>query len=346
MLKQNLTLLFALIVSFGLHAQSGGSEHFLTLKLPSAARQAGLGGNLISIVDNDLNLAYSNPAVLNPLHHNQLGFNYNNYLAGTNYSNFAFAHDKEGIATFSANIQYFSYGEFTETDEIGNAIGTFTPSDFKISLTASREVDSLFRVGVSLNYIASQLYTVSASALSVDVGAHYSIPSVQVDMGLVLKNIGVTLSDYTETEETELPFEVQFGISKRLAKSPLRFTFTAENLQRWDLTYQDPQELNQIDPLTGELILIEDPDFFDKLKLHMVFGTEFLLGENMHFRFGYNFKRREELRIDTRPGTAGFSWGFGMKISKFHLNYGRGTYILGQGTNHLSISSRLGYFKK
>ena len=86
-------------------------------------------------------------------------------------------------------------------------------------------------------------------------------------MGLVLKNIGFALDDFSETEKTEVPFEVQFGISKRLAKSPLRFTFTAENLQRWDLTYQDPRELNQIDPLTGELILIEDPNFFDKLEV-------------------------------------------------------------------------------
>lgn len=327
-------------------AQTGGSENFLSIKLPSAARQAALGGNFISISDADLNLAYSNPAVLNPLHHHQLGFNYNSYLAGTKYSNFSAAHHQSDLGTIGFNVQYFSYGEFTETNEFGESIGTFKPSDFKVSILGSREIDSLLSIGFSLNYIGSQFYTVNASALTLDLGVHYSMPSIQTEMGLVLKNMGVVLDEYSDNESLKLPFDIQFGVSKRLAKSPLRFTFTADNLQRWDLTYEDPRELNQIDPLTGELILIEEPNFFDKLKLHMAVGTEFLLGENMHFRLGYNFRRREELKIDSRPGTAGFSWGFGLKVSKFHLNYGRGTYILGQGTNHLSIATRLGYFKK
>ena len=187
MLKRTLVLTCATLFSITLISQSGGSEHFLSLKLPSAARQAGLGGNLISIVDNDLNLGYSNPAVLNPAHHNQLGFNYNSYLAGTKYSNFAFAHHKEELATFSANVQYFSYGDITETDEFGNTIGSFKPSDFKISIVASREIDSLLRVGLSMNYIGSQLYTVNASVLTFDIGAHYSIPSAQVEYGACFK---------------------------------------------------------------------------------------------------------------------------------------------------------------
>lgn len=340
------TLLFSLIFISVSDAQIGGSQDFIFLNLPSAARQAGLGGNLISISDADINLAYSNPALLNKSHNDQISFNYNSYLAGIKYSNVAFAKHYKDLATFSANIQYFSYGDFNEIDEFGNELGTFTPSDYMVSIGASRAIDSSFTVGAHLNFIGSQLYTATASAVAMDIGVHYEIPEEQLSMGFVLKNIGFALSNYSESEETEVPFEVQFGISKRLAKSPLRFSLTLENLQQWDLTYQDPDELDQIDPLTGEVIIIEDPSFFDKLMLHTVFGTEFLLGENMHFRFGYNYRRRQELKIDTKPGTAGFSWGFGLKINKFHLNYGRGTYVVGQGTNQLSVSTRLGYFKK
>ncbi|NND77830.1 MAG: type IX secretion system protein PorQ [Flavobacteriales bacterium] len=338
--------LFSIFICLNLEAQIGGSEDFIFLELPSAARQAGLGGNLISISDADINLAYSNPASLNEKHNDQISFNYNSYLAGIKYSNVAFAKHYKDLGTFSANVQYFNYGEFEELDEFGNQLGTFKPSEYMVSLGASRAIDSSFTVGAHLNYISSQLYTATASALAMDLGAHYQIQEQQLSMGFVLKNIGFALSDLSENEETEVPFEVQFGITKRLAKSPLRFSLTLENLQQWDLTYQDPSELNQIDPLTGEIIIIEDPSFLDKLMLHTVFGTEFLLGENMHFRFGYNYRRRQELKIDTKPGTAGFSWGFGLKVNKFHLNYGRGTYIVGQGTNQLSISTRLGYFKK
>lgn len=337
-------LLLTIIIGQFSFAQIGGSYNYAFLKLPSAARQAALGGTLISISDTDLNLAYSNPALLNKSHHHHLALNYNSLFAGINYSNVAFAKHIDDLATFSANLQYFGYGEFIETDINGVEQGTFTPSEYMLSFGASRAIDSLLTVGAHLNVLSSQLYTVNSFALGLDLGAHYLVPSAQLSMGFVLKNIGVVLDDYSDNEETEVPFEIQFGMSKRLAKSPLRFTLTLENLQQWDLTYQDPSELNQIDPLTGEVIPPDDPNFWDKLLLHTVFGSEILMGENLHLRFGYNYRRRQELRLEQKPGTAGFSWGFGMKINKFHLNYGRGTYSIGEGTNHLSISTRFSYF--
>ena len=339
-------LLLTITISHFAFGQLGGSYNYAFLKLPSAARQAALGGNFISISDADLNLAYSNPALLNESHHHHLALNYNSLFAGINYSNVAFAKHIDSLATFSANLQYFSYGEFIETDITGAELGSFNPNEFMFSLGASRPIDSLLTVGAHLNILSSNLYTVNSFAVGLDLGAHYRIPGAQISMGLVMKNIGVVLDDYSDNEETVIPFEIQYGISKRLAKSPLRFTLTLENLQQWDLTYQDPDELNQIDPLTGEIIPPDDPNFWDKLLLHTVFGSEILMGENLHLRFGYNYRRRQELRLDQKPGTAGFSWGFGMKINKFHLNYGRGTYSLGEGTNHLSISTRFSYFNK
>ena len=40
----------------------------------------------------------------------------------------------------------------------------------------------------------------------------------------------------------------------------------------------------------------------------------------------------------------GFSWGFGIKISKFHFSYGRATYHLAGGSNHFSLSTNLSDF--
>jgi len=50
-----LTLLAALLLPVCLKAQTGGSAIFRFLDLPSSARHAALGGNFISIRDNDLN---------------------------------------------------------------------------------------------------------------------------------------------------------------------------------------------------------------------------------------------------------------------------------------------------
>ena len=42
----------------------------------------------------------------------------------------------------------------------------------------------------------------------------------------------------------------------------------------------------------------------------------------------------------------GFSWGFGIRISKFHLNYGRASYHLAGASNHFSITTDLSSFSR
>ena len=76
----------------------------------------------------------------------------------------------------------------------------------------------------------------------------------------------------------------------------------------------------------------------------MIFNAEFLITDNFNVRFGYNYLRRTELKIDEKLGTVGISWGFGMRISKFHLSYGRSAYHQAGATNTLSVSTRLSDF--
>jgi hypothetical protein len=79
---------------------------------------------------------------------------------------------------------------------------------------------------------------------------------------------------------------------------------------------------------------------------HVILGSEFILSENFHLRFGYNFRRRAELRLEQKPATSGISWGLGLRISKFKLNYGRATYNQAGSTNHISMTVRLSDFKR
>ena len=57
---------------------------------------------------------------------------------------------------------------------------------------------------------------------------------------------------------------------------------------------------------------------------HLIFGIEFIPLDNFYLRAGYNYQRRQELKISNRTAMVGFSWGFGIRISKFHLSYGTG----------------------
>jgi len=59
---------------------------------------------------------------------------------------------------------------------------------------------------------------------------------------------------------------------------------------------------------------------------------------------GYNYKRRQEMKMNSWPGMVGFSFGFGFRIKKFHMAYGRSSYHLAGGSNHFSLTTNLSQF--
>jgi len=127
-----------------------------------------------------------------------------------------------------------------------------------------------------------------------------------------------------------LPFELQLGLSKKLAHTPLRISVVARHLEKWDLTYVDPQHIEPtVDPLSGEPIPEKKfSKFMDKGMRHIVVGGEFSPVKNFSLRLGFNYQRRKELRVDTRLSTIGFCWGLGLRIKKISFSYSRATYHL------------------
>jgi hypothetical protein len=54
---------------------------------------------------------------------------------------------------------------------------------------------------------------------------------------------------------------------------------------------------------------------------------------------------RRELSVDNFRSLAGFSFGAGIKINRFRIDYGRTNFHLAGGTNHLSISTNFSEFR-
>ena len=54
----------------------------------------------------------------------------------------------------------------------------------------------------------------------------------------------------------------------------------------------------------------------------------------------------EEMELDARKGFTGWSWGFGVRINKFHISYGNARYHLAGGSNYFSVSANLADFYK
>ncbi len=334
--------LLMLLLQSGL-AQKGGESTYTFLDLTNSARVAALGGEVVSLLDHDINLVFHNPALLTSEINNSLNINYVNYFAGINFGYTSYGFSIEDVGNFVTGIQYVNYGIFDRTDELGVSQGTFRASEYALNLVYSRAfLDTSLTVGVNLKPIFSSFEQYTSFGIAADVGITYHFEKSLTTLGLVARNMGAQITSYT-AEREKLPFEVQAGITQGLAHAPFRFSITFQHLERWDLTYTVKDNKETI--TVGDEIEKNQFDIFgDKLMRHMVFGMEFLLGKNFHMDFGYNYKRRKEMKVNVHPGLVGFSVGFGFRISKFHMAFGHSSYHLAGGTNHFSLTTNFSEF--
>jgi hypothetical protein len=339
-----LVVIFFLTYS-SLFAQVGGSYTYAFLNVPSSARVAALGGTFISAKDNDLNCALQNPSVLNPSMSNVLALSGVSYFDGVKFGDAGYAKDFGKAGTFLVNMHYANYGEFPETDVTGQTIGSFHAADYNLNLGWGYQLNKLFSVGADLKTIYSNYYIYNSFGLATDLAATLYDSSSQFTAAIVAKNIGTQLKNYVIDDNEPLPVEADIAFSKRLVHTPLRLNITYRHLEQFDLAYTDPNDISGTDLTTGEQ-LVTTYGFFNKFSRHIIIAGEILITQNFHLRAAYNFQRRQELSIDTSPGTVGLSWGFGIKISKFIIGYGRAAYHQEGSADHFSISTSLSDFIK
>ena len=112
-------LVFALFLGlFSTISQAQESQtEYNFLRLPVSARAAALGGNNISIIEDDPSLMFSNPALAASVSDRTLGLSYMNYMKGANYMGASFTRAMNDKATLAGGIQYMNYGKMKEVDE-------------------------------------------------------------------------------------------------------------------------------------------------------------------------------------------------------------------------------------
>ncbi len=340
------TLIFFLLVSSSIQAQIGGDGVYRFLNMPSSARAAAMGGNFLAVKDGDITQALFNPSIISSNMDNNLALSFVDYYTGINYGHASYAKSFNNIGTYTATMQYLNYGEFTYADQTGQTFGTFTANDLALSIGWGRELDSLFSIGANLKMIYSGLEDYQSFGVAVDIAGSYHNPKKQLTVSLVARNIGTQIKPYRSGNYERLPFEINIGISQRLKHLPFRYSILFTNLQKWDLTYNDPNDPDQqIDPITGEKNEKDGfSDFADKAMRHIVIGGEFIPSKFFSIRVGYNYLRRKELGVYNKMGTVGFSWGLGIKVSKFQIEYSRATYHLNGSPNYITIRTNLSDF--
>jgi len=325
-------IILSLLVSVS-HAQTGGDNVYEFLNLTHSGLVSSLGGANVSLRSGNLNLAYHNPALLDSGMNNSLALNYVNYFAGVNYGQAIYSKNYNVKGSFAAGLTYLNYGSFTAADPSGNITGTFSASEYALMLIYSRPIDTLFSIGINVKPVLSHLEQYTSFGFAVDLGAGYHNRTGLFSAGIVLKNIGLEVTTYAGEKRQKLPFEIQAGVSQKLAHAPFRFSLTARHLEKFDLTYvyNDTSSSNGVN---------RSRDFFENLLRHTVIGVEILPHKNFYLSAGYNYQRRRELKIDSKVSAVGFSWGFGINTSFMNIEFGRATYHLAGSSNHISIVVR------
>lgn len=344
-MKTILSFIFSFIF-IAAQAQLGGGRTYGFLELTNSSRVAALGGNYLSINDDDITLAYSNPALITKEMSTKLALNYLNYFSGINAGFVSYGQHFNKAGNFVATMQFINYGIFQETDDKGLELGSFKAGEYALTLGWSKQLWDNIAVGVNLKNIYSSLDKYTSYGIAADVAANYKNDPNHFSASLIFANIGRQITTYTNGDPEAIPFNIKFGVSKKFEHAPLRIIVLADNLQQWDLTYSDPNIPKEIDPFTGEAKESKQGwDFGDKLMRHMVVAGEFAPGKgNFALRLGYNYRRREEMKIASRKAMVGFSWGFGFKVYKFHFSYARATYSLAGATNHITLTTHISDF--
>lgn len=331
MVKKALNILLFSIIMLPLFPQTGGDNVYEFLNLTLSGHVAAMGGSNVSLQSNDLNMAYHNPALLSQQMSKSLALNYVNYFAGINYGMVMYSESFPQAGNFAAGLTYLNYGTFTEADITGVITGTFRASEYAFSIIYSREIDSSFSIGINFKPVLSYLERYSSFGFAFDIGASWHNPSNLFSAGLAIKNAGYQVTTYAGEPRQKLPFEIQAGISQRLAYAPFRLSLTLRHLEKYDLTHAY---------LTDNSAASEEPgksEFFENLMRHVILGAELIPHKNFYFCGGYNYQRRKELQIDSKASTVGFSWGFGINTSLLNIEFGRATYHLAGSSTHLSV---------
>jgi hypothetical protein len=337
-LKYYLVILFCFVI-FSSSAQIGGESTYQFLDLTNSARIGALGGSQVALLDTtDLNLPYNNPALLHKSMEKKVLVNYVNYLTDINYGYASYAKSFDKIGNFALGMHYINYGEFQEATEVGELTGNnFKAAEYALNIIYSNQYKRL-KYGATLKPILSSFETYQSFGLAVDLGLSFASKDNLTNVAFVAQNIGGQITTYYNSGEREsIPFNLQAGFNRKLMHAPIAFSINMHHINHWDLANTEKTESED---LIDDIYQVEE-GFGKQLMRHLIWGVEIYPSPNFILRAGYNHQRRQELKFDEKLSTVGFSFGFGIKIKRFTLDYGIAQYHLAGSSSLFSLAINL-----
>jgi hypothetical protein len=151
-------------------------------------------------------------------------------------------------SAIGGSLRYFSLGNITFTDVVGNTTGNFKPNEFAVDVAYTRKLGERFSAAMALRYINSNLTggvnvngsnTHAGQAVAVDISGYYTNNDIKISgkkstlsFGFNVSNIGNKMS-YTDNASPDaknfLPMNLKLGSCLKLRPDESNsFSFTAD----------------------------------------------------------------------------------------------------------------------
>ena len=290
---------FFCILFFSLSAPAQHHGTFDFLRLDMNARASALNGSFVSMT-NDPNMLFYNPASLVTLERPVGSASFVKHLLDVNAGSLSYAQSFSDLGTFAAGISFIDYGSFDETDESMNVLGSFGASDLSLTAGWGMLIEEDLSIGGSLEFVHSSISGYRSSAIAMGAGVLYQIPSEQITLGLSVRHLGTQFDTFAGVRES-LPLDITIGITKRPEHLPVLLNLNFHKLNE------------------------SQDSFFDRLSAFSA-GAEFLMSESVRLRVGYSNEQRKELKLGTTAGLSGFSFGGGILVQEYIIDYAFNSY--------------------
>ena len=310
-----------------------GDEAYSFLLLPTSTHAAALGGHTVSLVETDPSLGFHNPALLGGEMDNMLNLTYMNYISDINVGSAIYTKAFKDKGAWGVGASFFSYGKIEEYSEENIYVGDASAKDIDVQGFFAYDLSEKWRGGVSLKLLYSAMADFSSFGLGVDAGLSYYNSEKGFSFGFALKNIGAQLKPY-EDERQKMPWDIQLGITRKMAHAPIRFSLTAQYLNRWKFDYLDNTNVEY-----------EGDSFFKSFLKHFIIGVDFVPSDNFWVGVGFNPKVNMDMKLQGGGGLSGFSAGAGVKIKMFDVGFSLAKYHPSAMSLMLSVSTTLEDFK-
>ena len=286
------------------------------LRLPVSAHVAALGGDNITLGDDDATLLLHNPALANNVSDRTLSLNMMTYMEGALTASANFVRAAGERSTWGVEAQFMSYGSMRQTNVYGEQTGDFSAKDISVGATFAYALTNNISGGITAKLVTSHIGQYNSLAAGVDLGLNYYNPESQWSVSAVARNLGGQLKAYEDDFE-RMPLDLQVGVTKRLVGSPLRLSATLVRLNDWQYG----------------------------LGRHIVVGADILLTDQFYVALGYNALRAYEMKISEDEGSsahgAGLSIGAGMQLQRLKLHVAYAKYHVSASSLLVNFSYRL-----